>query len=85
MIPTDLVGSEFMILYWDPTLNNGLGGWVAYEPVLLIWDATLNGGLGGWMNAPSDYFSAIPNPENITQRLVISVNFTGLFVLVVNE
>ena len=85
VIPPELIGSQFTILFWDPTLNGGQGGWVEIVPVLLVWDAALNNGLGGWINATSAFFDAIPNPQGVEQRIAIEIYLTGIYVLVVND
>jgi len=83
-IPPALDGYNFSFLVWDPTMNNGLGGWVELEPVIMTWDPSLNNGLGGWVSGEeiSSSFGHVPSPSESTQRLSVEVNFTGTFVLI---
>ena len=82
IIPEELIGREFIILYWDQTLDNGLGGWVEIDTTVLYWDARLNNNLGGWIDAP---LSDVELSFVIEGRAVATVNFTGTFMLVVVE
>jgi len=82
VVPLDYIGRELLILYWDPTLNAGLGGWVELEVYLMEWDSSLNAGLGGWSNAPSWAFDLLPAPQIAETRVATVVNFTGTFVLI---
>jgi len=84
-IPPDMNGSEFKIIYWDPTLDNGLGGWIELEMEMMTWDPTLNNGLGGWTNSMSPLFDHVPAPVGLEQRIGVQVDFTGLFVLVAKD
>ncbi len=84
VVPSNMQGDEFSILYWDPTLNNGQGDWVELEITKMAWDPSLNNGLGGWTNSMSPLLGEVPAPVGTEQRIAVEVNFTGLFVLVTN-
>ena len=77
IISIELIGREFVILYWDETL----GDWVELETTVLYWDTRLNSGLGGWLDA-----SLVTDADMafITEgRAITTTSFTGAFALVV--
>jgi len=84
VIPPQFLEYEFKILYWDPTLNDGLGDWVEFEPIIMTWDPNLNNGLGGWVAEEeiSPSFGYVPSPVESINRASMEFNFTGTFVLV---
>jgi len=76
IIPEELIGREFVILYWDETLNSGLGGWVEIEMTILYWDTRLE----SWIDKTT-LNSAV---NYVTEgRAIATADFTGTFVLMV--
>jgi hypothetical protein len=74
-IPEDAQG-RYSILYWDPTLNDGVGGWVQ----LPLFEA----GTSFMLNPddPEDGRTILSGVQQIGDTMTVTVNFPGIFVLV---
>jgi hypothetical protein len=75
-IPEDSRGRGFAILFWDPTLNNGEGGWVEMPLYEFGTSFRLN------PDNPDDPRTIISGVQQIGDIMTITVNFPGIFVLV---
>ena len=75
-IPADLNGKSLSILFWDPKLNGGLGGWVKLP---------LAGASAGPIAADDErlVISGLAVNDDLTVEIVL--NFTGTFVLVADQ
>ena len=74
-LPKDAQG-EYSILFWDPTLNNGKGGWVE----LPVYEAGTRFRLNP--DDPNDSRIVTSGVQRIGDTVVVTVNFSGIFVLV---
>jgi hypothetical protein len=45
-LPENYTGRTFLLLYWDETLNDGVGGWVEIRVQILYRDPALNANIG---------------------------------------
>jgi hypothetical protein len=73
-LPTD--GGSYSIQYWDPTLNDGAGGWVQMPLFEMGTSFPLN------PDNPEDGRIINSGVQQIGDTLVVTVNFPGIFVLV---
>jgi len=72
VIPDELAGKQFAILYWDPKANNSTGGWVelANKPGSIYPDD------------PDETRRLTIGVHSGDGRVKATVNFSGLFVLI---
>ena len=72
VIPDELAGKQFAILYWDPKANNNAGGWVelANKPGSIYPDD------------PDEVRRLTIGVHSGDGRIKTTVNFSGLFVLI---
>ena len=78
-IPSAWQSKELAILYWDPTLNNGQGDWMALPEQVITQGADMpqalhpeNAGDLRWV------YSGVANRGS---RVEVTLNFSGVFVL----
>jgi hypothetical protein len=74
-LPEDARG-RFSILYWDPTLNDGQGGWVQLPLFEEGTSFPLN------PDDPEDDRTVLSGVKQIGDTITATVNFPGTFVLV---
>jgi hypothetical protein len=74
-LPEDAHG-RFSILYWDPTLNDGVGGWVQ----LPLFEAGTSFMLDP--ENPEDGRTILSGVQQVGDTMTVTVNFSGVFVLV---
>jgi hypothetical protein len=67
---------RYSILYWDPTLNNGAGGWVQLPLFEEGTSFPLN------PDDPEDGRTILSGVQQVGNTMTITVNFPGIFVLV---
>jgi hypothetical protein len=75
-LPEDSRGRGYSILFWDPTLNNGEGGWVEMP----LYEAGTSFPLNP--ENPDDKRTILSGVQQIGDIITITVNFPGVFVLV---
>jgi hypothetical protein len=75
-IPEDSRGRGYSILFWDPTLNGGAGGWVEIPLYEFGTSFPLTPG------DPADERLIVSGVQQIGDIMTITVNFPGVFVLV---
>ncbi len=76
LIPEILRGRGYSILFWDPTLNEGVGGWVT----LPLYEAGTSFPLNP--DNPDDPRTIISGVQQIGNIVTVTVNFSGVFILV---
>ena len=74
-IPEDSRGRSHSILFWDPTLNDGEGGWVQLPPFEFGTSFPLN------PDDPEDGRVIISGVQEKDGFIQVTVNFPGIFVL----
>lgn len=74
-LPEDSHG-RYSILYWDPTLNDGTGGWVQ----LPLFEAGTSFPLNP--DDPEDGRTILSGVQQIGDTITATVNFPGIFILV---
>lgn len=74
-LPEDARG-KFSILYWDPTLNDGKGGWVQLPLFEVGTSFPLNA------DDPEDERTVLSGVQQVGDTITVTVNFPGTFVLV---
>ncbi|MFZ5822278.1 MAG: right-handed parallel beta-helix repeat-containing protein [Chloroflexota bacterium] len=75
-LPTGGRGRSYSILFWDPTLNEGAGGWVQLPPFEAGTSFPLH------PEDPDDPRLIIAGVQEKDGALTVTVNFPGVFVLV---
>lgn len=75
IIPKDSRGRGYAILFWDPNLNDGAGGWVE----LPLFEAGTSFPLNP--NDPEDARTIISGIKQDGDTVTFTVNFPGVFVL----
>jgi len=75
-LPTSGRGRNYSILFWDPTLNEGAGGWVQLPPFEAGTSFPLH------PEDPDDPRLIISGVQEKDGMLTVTVNFPGIFVLV---
>ncbi|MFZ5908925.1 MAG: right-handed parallel beta-helix repeat-containing protein [Chloroflexota bacterium] len=75
-LPTTGRGRSYSILFWDPTLNDGEGGWVQLPPFEAGTSFPLH------PEDPDDPRLIIAGVQEEDGALTVTVNFPGVFVLV---
>jgi hypothetical protein len=76
LIPEDSRARGFSILFWDPTLNDGAGGWVT----LPIFEEGTSFPLNP--DNPDDPRTIVSGVQQVGNIVTVTVNFSGMFVLV---
>jgi hypothetical protein len=76
LIPEDSRGRGYSILFWDPTLNDGVGGWVT----LPLFEAGTSFPLNP--DKPEDTRTVVSGVQQVGNVVSVTVNFSGAFVLV---
>ena len=74
-VPEDSRGRGHSILFWDPTLNEGGGGWVQLPPFEFGTSFPLN------PNDPEDGRVILSGVQEKDGYVTVTVNFPGIFVL----
>ena len=75
-IPEDSRGRKHSILFWDPTLDDGEGGWVQLPPFEFGTSFPLN------PDDPDDGRVIISGVQEKDGFVTVTVNFPGIFILV---
>jgi hypothetical protein len=76
VVPEDSRARGYSILFWDPTLNDGVGGWVT----LPIYEAGTSFPLNP--DKPEDTRTIVSGVQQVGNTVTVTVNFSGAFVLV---
>jgi hypothetical protein len=76
LIPEDSRGRGYSILFWDTTLNDGVGGWVT----LPLFEAGTSFPLNP--DKPEDTRTVVSGVQQVGNVVTVTVNFSGAFVLV---
>ncbi|MBK9924171.1 MAG: hypothetical protein IPP66_02670 [Anaerolineales bacterium] len=76
LIPEDSRGRGYSILFWDPTLNDGVGGWVTLPLFEEGTSFMLN------PDNPEDTRTIISGVKQVGNVVTVTVNFSGAFILV---
>jgi hypothetical protein len=74
-VPEDSRGRGYAVLFWDPTLNDGAGGWVEMPLFEFGTSFLLN------PDNPDDPRTIISGVQQIGDTITLTVNFPGIFVL----
>ena len=74
-VPEDSRGRSHSILFWDPTLNDGEGGWVQLPPYEFGTSFLLN------PDDPEDGRMILSGVQEKDGYVTVTVNFPGIFVL----
>jgi len=78
VVPEDSRARVHSILFWDPTLNNGAGGWMELPPYEIGTSFPLHS------DNPDDARTVISGVRHVGNTVTVTVNFSGIFMLVEN-
>jgi len=76
LVPEDSRARGYSILFWDPTLNDGVGGWVTLPIYEVGTSFPLN------PDNPNDHRTIVSGVQQIGNIVTVTVDFSGIFVLV---
>ena len=75
-IPEGSRAGGYSILFWDPTLNDGAGGWVELPPYEVGTSFPLH------PQDPDDQRTVLSGVKRIGNTVTVTVDFSGVFALV---